>query len=752
MFKVKKSKFSASKKRAHSQVQGEVHEAPRESKDAAPRLSSIANTKTSGAPSRASLDFFKPASQPANNMERMSEVFRRGEDEVLARIHGVKTESLACELRGGAPAPEEVTQICFVAPVLPHPCELELWNGVVQKMGCKGLLITAHQEQKNYIQFMEMCRTDNISLSLECRALETTTENKTFLAGLESELVGSSIVVTVGEASMASFQAMKARRQNQNRLVLWQNSPRPPGSLGLWKSQQNNTVLPQLAREKTVRREVLRTCDSVVAFDKDSATWAYLEDVNAQRIRRVMRGVNTSRFSKEITSVRRLELRSSLGLPEADFIFLQAGPLEIESGALDTVYAFKNLLQSHAPLVGTTKLAFCGTGSASAEVRQAVVDLQLDDHVFFLNPNDPNAAEIFGNQMCTLLAVCDAILHNPTGATNGSPSRYLDCTYDLLCSVASSLTVVSNGNGWVGEWLARFYRTFACGSIHSQARMMFDAIEKQDRLVGIKRAACKAIENELEMRMAVDELARVFDNLLATPVAHENGDVAQLFEQIERTVQARQYLDAISFISAAFSHPELSESQRANLFRHVADCFTKLGDLENGLQNYARALEMDPYCAKTLIGLGTIALQTHNYIVAVPQFQKAVALAPHDDMASLGLGLAFEGLGEASEALNWTSRACKLNIENNAAIFNLVKLSYDLDQYAEAEDVLVRYVGLHPHDANMTFTLGGIAFKTGRVEMATRLMENILVFDPMNSRAHALLAQINRRAEQKRQA
>ena len=47
-------------------------------------------------------------------------------------------------------------------------------------------------------------------------------------------------------------------------------------------------------------------------------------------------------------------------LPEADFIFLQAGPLELEGGAMDTLFAFKNLLQSHPDLVGRAKLAFCG--------------------------------------------------------------------------------------------------------------------------------------------------------------------------------------------------------------------------------------------------------------------------------------------------------------------------------------------------------------------------------------------------------
>ena len=183
---------------------------------------------------------------------------------------------------------------------------------------------------------------------------------------------------------------------------------------------------------------------------------------------------------------------------------------------------------------------------------------------------------------------------------------------------------------------------------------------------------------------------KIVEGLLTTPDVSENRDVNGTLERIETTIQARQYLRAIELIEAAFARPGLTGTTKAQLFRHVGDCFTKLGDLENGLQNYARALELDPYCAKTFIGLGTIALQTKSYNVAVPQFQKAVSLAPNDDMASLGLGLAFEGLGEIAEALRWTARACNLNIENTVAIFNLVKLAYDNDAFTEAEDIVGR--------------------------------------------------------------
>jgi tetratricopeptide (TPR) repeat protein len=121
-------------------------------------------------------------------------------------------------------------------------------------------------------------------------------------------------------------------------------------------------------------------------------------------------------------------------------------------------------------------------------------------------------------------------------------------------------------------------------------------------------------------------------------------------------------------------------------------------------------------------------------------------------MASLGLGLAFEGLNELKESLSWTVRACHLKADNTVAIFNLVKLSFELEEFADLERVLVRYIGMHPHDVNMIYTLGTVAFKTGQKDAALQLMENILALDPMNSRAHSLIAQIQKTENQKKPA
>jgi len=107
-------------------------------------------------------------------------------------------------------------KVAFVAPLLPHHCELEIWNAVVRETGVSGVIITANQEERSFQTFVETCNLANIPVALTCKALETTLENKSFLGGLENEIRDAEVVVAVGEASLSTYQALKARRSLQN--------------------------------------------------------------------------------------------------------------------------------------------------------------------------------------------------------------------------------------------------------------------------------------------------------------------------------------------------------------------------------------------------------------------------------------------------------------------------------------------------------------------------------------------------------
>ena len=98
---------------------------------------------------------------------------------------------------------------------------------------------------------------------------------------------------------------------------------------------------------------------------------------------------------------------------------------------------------------------------------------------------------------------------------------------------------------------------------------------------------------------------------------------------------------------------DLPSHHKANLMRLVGDCFIKLGDRNMAKKSYIDALDIDKYLYKAHIGLGTISLTKENFDVAIIHFQKAVALAPSDEMANLGLGMAFQGLEELEQATKW---------------------------------------------------------------------------------------------------
>jgi predicted Zn-dependent protease len=111
-------------------------------------------------------------------------------------------------------------------------------------------------------------------------------------------------------------------------------------------------------------------------------------------------------------------------------------------------------------------------------------------------------------------------------------------------------------------------------------------------------------------------------------------------------------------------------------------------------------------------------------------------------MGSFGLGLAFQGLGEVTEANKWVANACRLNPLNAPAVFTLVKLAYERNSYEDARQALCRFIESRPQDLNMVFSLAGLEFKVGNNTAAEMLLAQMLAIDPNDARAHQLLAQV----------
>lgn len=550
--------------------------------------------------------------------------------------------------------------------------------------------------------------------NLACVALPDHSENTTYLPGLEKALVGFDVVVVKERLGMYAYQAVKAKWRSRFRLVIWVDNLTPlPGD--------------DVTHLRTIRREVESAADAFLVQSQGARHALMIEGVEAARIvqfppyvePRAVRGGKV-----------RAKATQSLGLADTDFVVAHFGQIEWEEGLFDLVHALKLLGLSDKSLAARTKLVFCGIGSFSTELRDRLVTLGLDRQAVYVAPSR--------DAFCTVLCAADCVFYAPSPARD----RLEGDPYRLALAMANGVPILAARGPLVEELVGKHRLDFCQGSPDSLAK----AIKRAAGATGLRADIANKNAAQARGRKAAvaKEMAEVFAAVCRqTPTVDVSALDHQVLE-VESLVHSKQYLAAIDVIESIFQLKEIPVHHKANLLRLIGDCFTKLGDGDSGKNAYVQSVELDPYSARAYIGLGTVSLTKHSYETAVLHFQKAVSLAPEDEMANLGLGLAFQGMGENEEACRWVVKALEINPENTAGLFTLVQLSGERNRYGEVQVALDRYVALHPHDHNMVYTLAAIKHKIGDHQAAKTLVERIIAVDPYNERAQSLEKQIRR--------
>lgn len=549
-----------------------------------------------------------------------------------------------------------------------------------------------------------------------CIALPDHNENTTYLPGLEKVLKGYDVVVVKERLGMYAYQAVKAKWRNRFRLVYWVDNATPfPGQ--------------DIQHMRTIRAEVANAADAFLV-QTDAAHHALtIEGVEDQRILHFKPYVEARAARGGKNRARALE---RLGLHDTDFAIAHFGQIEWEEGLFDLVHALKLLERQDRTLAARTKLVFCGIGSFSTDLRDRLVLLGLDRQAVYVAPSR-DAFE-------TVLSAADCVYYAPMQARDRADAE----PYRLVSAVVNNVPVLAARGSVVEEVVGKHRLDFCQGSVDSLARAIKKAASAPALRGNIANKNAQTVKGA--KAKAAAEMTDVFHAIARqTPTVDINALDHQVLE-VEALVQSKQYLAAIEIIESIFKIQSIPVHHKANLFRLIGDCFTKLGDGEQGKAAYVQAIEHDPYSAKAFIGLGTVSLTRQSYETAVIHFQKAVGLAPEDEMANLGLGLAFHGMNEANEATKWVVKSLAINPDNTAALFTLVQLGEVRANYGETETGLTVYCERHPGDHNMAYTLAAIKHRMGKNTEAKVLVDAIIAADPYDNRAAALEKQIARTA------
>jgi tetratricopeptide (TPR) repeat protein len=553
--------------------------------------------------------------------------------------------------------------------------------------------------------------------NLQCIALADHNENPTYLPGLEKALAGFDVVVVKERLGMYAYQAMKAKWRHKFRMICWvDNATSFPGN--------------DIIQMRTIRNEVANSADLFIAQTEAARDALILEGIEEARIVGFVPYVDARVQRTAKTRAKALE---SLGLYDTDFVIAHIGQIEWEENLFDLVNAVKMLQETDKSLGARAKIVFCGIGSFAGELRERLVMLGLDRQAIYVAPSRAAFERV--------MQAADCLYYS----TSPARDRLEADPYRIVTAMANQMPLLASRGPLVEEIVGKHRIDFCAGSVTSLAKAIKKAATAKAIVSDVARKNATLMKDRKQK--AGREMKAIFNNILKSVPTIDVSSLEHQVQEVESLVQTKQYLAAIDLIESIFQIRDIPMHHRANLYRLIGDCFTKLGDSESGRNAYIQALQHDPYSARSYIGLGTVALTKHSYETAVIHFQKAVSLAPDDEMASLGLGLAFQGIREFDESSRWVVKSLELNPDNTAALFTLVQVAHERNKFGEVEAALAKYMSLHPQDYNMAYTLAAIKHKIGKNGEAVALLDGIISVDPYDDRATSLKSQIKHSAD-----
>ena len=571
------------------------------------------------------------------------------------------------------------------------------------------------------VSICEYLKENSFFNDLTCIALQDHDENPTFLPGLEQVLKNYDLVVVKGRLGLFAYQTIKAKWQSRFRLFVWVDNlvPFPANDID---------------QMRTIRQEVTNAADGFIVQSRHAKSVLEVEGIESDRITDMIPWVE-QRAQRDGKS--RAEARSSIGLAEGDIVIGYIGLLEWEEGLMNLAAAIKVAKLKDPGLARRLRVAISGIGSWSGQLRSHFVSMGIDDQVVFVPPSR--------KAQTAILNAVDAMYLSGYPAqdrVDGDP-------YRVLLPVTNGIPLLASRSPIVEEICGKHRLDFCIGSSES----LYKALKKvQDATVlknDIVHKNLQLVKSKYSKEAVSRNMKMIFEKFNQVIQASDDGSIDHLVVEIELRVKNKQYLAAVEIIENLFSQVDVPIHHEANLYRLMGDCFAKLSDNDAAKDAYIKAAELDPFSAKTYVGLGTLGLLKASHDISVIHFQKAVSLSPLDEMANLGLGLAFQGLNECNEAIKWVEKSIEVNRENTAALYTLVKLAYDVEQYDSAINALTYYYELHPNDHEMSYALGGLYFKIGNYNQVSVLMNRMIKVDPMDSRAHSLLRDAERGLEKK---
>ena len=202
--------------------------------------------------------------------------------------------------------------------------------------------------------------------------------------------------------------------------------------------------------------------------------------------------------------------------------------------------------------------------------------------------------------------------------------------------------------------------------------------------------------------------------------------------------QIGNFEDAISEYQRALElKPEMSLPQIAIGYAYLAS-----GDLDNARLSFDRACELFPNSPEAHSGLGWVYLQQVNNDLAGREFEESLRLAPQNLDAHLGMGWVYLNQFEMKKSQEEFEKVITLSPDLADAHFGLGTIYYLHSDYEKALDSLGTVIKLNPNFVDAHIFSGAIYFNQDRYADAEEAFNQALAIRPDSYEALDWLGQV----------
>ena len=176
--------------------------------------------------------------------------------------------------------------------------------------------------------------------------------------------------------------------------------------------------------------------------------------------------------------------------------------------------------------------------------------------------------------------------------------------------------------------------------------------------------------------------------------------------------------------------------KNAEMHKNRGDTYLEQEKYEQAIQEYDKAIELNPNFAKAYCNRGWSYLSLGEKERAIQDYSKAIALNPNLVNAYNERGIAYYGLGEKEQAINDYDKAINLNPNDDSAYFYCGVAYRDLGKYERAIQYYDKAIELNPNFA-MAYNYRGHAYsKLGQKERAIQDFDKAIALNPNYAEAY----------------